>query len=98
MTQVDERIEATTWDRATVIRQVVSQHAAALELYARQWCDTPEDVVQEALIKLLRQAQPPDSVPNWLYRVVRNTAISASRSSQRRRRYERAASSQRPDP
>ena len=94
MTQVDERIEATTWDRATVIRQVVQQHAAALELYARQWCDAPEDVVQEALIKLIRQTEAPDSIPNWLYRVVRNTAIDASRSAQRRKRYEQAASSQ----
>ena len=25
---------------------------AALELFARQWCDTPEDVVQEAFVKL----------------------------------------------
>ena len=31
---------------------LLDQHAAALELYARQWCDTPEDVVQDAFLKL----------------------------------------------
>ncbi|MGB2610524.1 MAG: hypothetical protein WBC80_16235, partial [Isosphaeraceae bacterium] len=25
-------------------------HAAALELFARQWCDVPEDVVEDAFL------------------------------------------------
>ena len=33
---------------------LIDRHAAALELYARQWCDAPEDVVQEAFVKLAR--------------------------------------------
>ncbi len=28
-----------------LLGNLLDQHAAALELYARQWCDTPEDVV-----------------------------------------------------
>ena len=31
---------------------LIDRLAAALELYARQWCDEPEDVVQEAFVKL----------------------------------------------
>jgi RNA polymerase sigma factor (sigma-70 family) len=63
-------------------------YAAALELYARQLCDTAEDVVQEALIGLARQRHTPDDPAAWLYRVVRNKAISATRSARRRKRHE----------
>ena len=70
---------------------VLDRHAAALELFARQWCDSPEDVVQEALIELARQPAAPDDVVCWLYRVVRNRAISAARSSRRRRNRESIA-------
>lgn len=75
---------------------VLEQHAAALELFARQWCergdDCAEDIVQEALIELARQPTTPDEPLCWLYRVVRNRAISAARSSRRRRHRETAAS------
>ena len=43
--------------------------AAPLVLYARQWCDTPEDAVQDAFLKLVRQRRPPEDVVAWLYRV-----------------------------
>jgi RNA polymerase sigma factor (sigma-70 family) len=65
--------------------------AAPLELFARQWCDCPEDVVQESLIELLGQSPRPIDVVAWLYRVVRNKAVSACRSSQRRKRHETVA-------
>jgi RNA polymerase sigma factor (sigma-70 family) len=68
-------------------------HSAALVLFARQWCEGPEDVVQEAFVRLARQRTLPDRVVPWLYRVVRNGAISASRSERRRRRREVRASS-----
>lgn len=70
---------------------LVDQHAAVLVLYARQWCAVPEDVVQEAFVKLVAQKKPPDNVAAWLYRVVRNGAISAARASKRRRHHESAA-------
>ncbi len=73
-----------------LIARLVDQHGAALVLYAQQWCQTPEDVVQEALLQLMRQAKVPRNVVGWLYRVVRNEAISASRSGQRRSRREAA--------
>jgi RNA polymerase sigma factor (sigma-70 family) len=61
-----------------------------LALYARQWCDTPEDVVQEAFLLLVRQAVVPERPVGWLYRVVRNRAIKALRTSGRQARREAA--------
>jgi RNA polymerase sigma-70 factor (ECF subfamily) len=74
-----------------LLGRLVDEHAAALVLYARQWCATPEDVVQEAFIKLGSQRTAPAQVVPWLYRVVRNAAISAARAAQRRQRHEQAA-------
>lgn len=59
-----------------------------LVLLARQWCDAPEDVVQEAFLRLSTQRTEPDRLAAWLYRVVRNAAISAGRAKERRRRHE----------
>ncbi len=73
---------------------LLDQHAAALELYARQWCAIPEDVVQEAFLKLARQSTPPTQPLAWLYRVVRNAAISAGRSERRRQHHEAVAAAQ----
>ncbi len=71
--------------------RLVNEHAAALVLYARQWCAAPEDVVQEAFIKLASHGLSPDNLLGWLYRVVRNGALAAARAEQRRRRHETAA-------
>jgi RNA polymerase sigma-70 factor (ECF subfamily) len=71
--------------------RLVDQHAAALMLYARQWCAAPDDVVQEAFLKLAAQRRPPDRPAAWLYRVVRNAALSAARRERRRRRHETEA-------
>jgi len=74
-----------------LLSRLLDEHAAALVLYAQQWCRGPEDVVQEALLELVRQPTVPENVVGWLYRVVRNRAISASRSETRRSRRELAA-------
>lgn len=71
--------------------ELLDNHAAALELYAAQWADNPEDVVQVAFIRLAEQTETPTNAVAWLYKVVRNGAISAARSSQRRKRHEAAA-------
>jgi len=71
-----------------VLAQLVDRHFEPLMLYARQWSRTPEDVVQEAFLRLLRQAELPKNVGAWLYRVVRNEAASAARSALRRGRRE----------
>ena len=62
------------------LARLVDDHAAALVLYARQWCSAPEDVVQEAFIKLVGQGKPPANPLPWLYRVVRNGALTALRT------------------
>src|SRR5438309_343644 len=76
--------------------RLLDRHTAALVLYARQWCATPEDVVQDAFLKLHRCRTQPDNVVAWLYRVVRNASISAARGERRRLRHERLAASQAP--
>ena len=67
---------------------LIDRYLPALVLYARQWCRAPEDVVQEAFIKLARQAEPPIHPVAWMYRAVRNRAISESRSERRRQNHE----------
>jgi RNA polymerase sigma-70 factor (ECF subfamily) len=79
------------------LAELVNRHAAALGLYARQWCSAPDDVVQTAFLKLARQATPPDNVLPWLYRVVRNGAIDAARAARRRQKYEARAAERNPD-
>ena len=78
-----------------LIGQLIDQHAAALELYAGQWCDCPEDVVQDALIELARRREAPGRVLGWLYRAVRHRAMNAGRSTRRRGRREAEAVRQR---
>lgn len=73
-----------------VLARLIDAHAAPLVLYARQWCDEPEDVVQEAFVKLDRQDRPLDDPVGWLYRVVRNGALDAARNARRRQRRESA--------
>jgi RNA polymerase sigma-70 factor (ECF subfamily) len=74
-----------------LVQQILTRHAASLELYARQWSSTPEDIVQEAILKLAQEHPRPQQPVAWLYRTVRNRAISAARSEQRRRRHEASA-------
>ncbi|HZT80054.1 MAG TPA: sigma-70 family RNA polymerase sigma factor [Gemmataceae bacterium] len=69
---------------------LVDTHGPPLVLYARQWCGAPEDVVQEAFLKLLALRQPPREVVPWLYRVVRNAALDAGKTDRRRQRRESA--------
>jgi RNA polymerase sigma-70 factor (ECF subfamily) len=87
----DNQASATGPAGPELLGRLFDRHAAALELYARQWCASPEDAVQEALILLASEPQAPQDVVAWLYRVVRTRAINASRSSRRRKQHERAA-------
>jgi RNA polymerase sigma-70 factor (ECF subfamily) len=74
------------------LTRTVAQCADALVLYARQWLDgaSADDAVQDALVALLSQRQPPRNPTAWLYRAVRNAAIDAARSTARRRRREQS--------
>ena len=70
---------------------LIDTHGLALVLYARQWCATPEDVVQVAFLKLSNHRPTPAEIKPWLYRVVRNGAMTAGRAERRRRHHEGTA-------
>lgn len=75
------------------IRELFEAHAPALLLYARQWLDRPaaQDVVQDVFMRLIASGRMPADPRTWLFRCVRNAAISACRSRGRRGRREQAA-------
>jgi RNA polymerase sigma-70 factor (ECF subfamily) len=77
-----------------LLRGLIDRHAAALELYAGQFVDCPEDVLQEVLVDLARLDKRPENVVAWLYRAVRHRALNAQRSARRRKRHEAAAARQ----
>ena len=68
----------------------MAQHAGPLTLYARQFLDghAAEDVVQEALLRLSCEKTDVENPVAWLYRSVRNGAISQKRSDLRRAKRE----------
>ena len=68
------------------------RYAAPLALYARQWLDTAsaQDVVQDALIKLINQKSEPENVKSWLYQVTRNATISQLRKQKIRKKHAEA--------
>ena len=73
-----------------MLSDLIADHRAALVLFARQWCDCPEEVVQDAFCKLAT-ASLPDDPTAWLYRVVRNASLDAALSARRRVRREQVA-------
>lgn len=78
-------------EKADRLARLLTEHAAALALFAAQWTDAADDCVQEALIRLAGQTPWPDNAVAWLYRVVKNQAISQARRGSRRRRHEELA-------
>jgi RNA polymerase sigma-70 factor (ECF subfamily) len=75
------------------VADMFEAHGPALLLYARQWVDAAaaEDVVQRVFVRLLASGRLPADARTWLFRCVRNEAISAWRSDRRRRRREQTA-------
>ncbi len=74
-----------------LLGRLLDEQGGALALFAAQWSDAPDDCVQEALIELAAQPQVPASPVAWLFRVVRNRAISQFRAARRRERREKLA-------
>ena len=74
-----------------LIGRLFDSHARALVLYARQLSADPTDVVQQAFMKLTEQREMPREPVAWLYRVVRNEALMASRAKRRRHQRETQA-------
>ena len=87
----------TPLEQCECLTRLLDECAPALALFAAQWSDAPEDCVQEALIQLAGQHPWPDNPVAWLYRVVRNRAISQARSLSRRKRHEALAAQLRPE-
>jgi RNA polymerase sigma factor (sigma-70 family) len=71
--------------------ELIDRHGPALVLYARQWCAVPEDVVQDAFLKLVAARAMPNEPAAWLFRVVRNAALDAAKMARRREQREAAA-------
>lgn len=67
-----------------LLGRLLDEQGGALALYAAQWTEAADDCVQEALVELARQPVVPRNVVAWLYRVVRNRAISDFRAARRR--------------
>lgn len=74
---------------------LIRTHGPALVLYSRQFCNSPEDAVQDAFIQLMSQANEPEQVLPWLFRTVRNRSLNLSRSASRRQRHEQSLGSDR---
>ena len=68
---------------------LVKVQLPVLLLFARQWPhDSPEDIVQEAFMRLLELTEPPENVTAWLFAVVRNLSNNHIRSEKRRKNRE----------
>jgi RNA polymerase sigma-70 factor (ECF subfamily) len=78
--------------------ELFQAHAPALLLYARQWVGeaSAEDVVQGVFVRLVYGGRLPQEPRTWLFRCVRNEAISFNRSEHRRGRRERIIASSAP--
>jgi RNA polymerase sigma factor (sigma-70 family) len=75
---------------ARQLADLIDAHGAALVLFARQWCAAPEDVVQDAFLRLAAGSSWPDDPVAWVYRAVRNRALDAGKADRRRLRREAA--------
>ena len=70
---------------------LIDRLGPALVLYARQWAAAPEDVVQDAFLRLVEARRVPDDPPAWLFAVVRNRAMDLAKTDRRRAKREQAA-------
>ena len=79
-------------DRENLIAELVRTRLPALVLFARQWKhDSAEDIVQEAFIRLMREAEPPRDPVAWIFASVRNASNQHLRSEKRRKCRENAS-------
>lgn len=73
------------------LRELFDELSATLVLYARQWCDDPDDAVQEAFVDLADCQPEPDSPAAWLHTTTRRKAQNIARAAARRRQHHRRA-------
>lgn len=72
------------------LADLIDAHSAALALFARQWCGSPDDAVQDAFCKLATADPWPDDPAAWLFRVVKNAALDIGKAERRRKQREGA--------
>ncbi len=77
-----------------LLQELFELLSGPLVLYARGWCDYPDDAVQEAFIDLANCSSDPKSPHAWLYTTTRRKAQNIARSEHRRRRHQRRAGEQ----
>jgi RNA polymerase sigma-70 factor (ECF subfamily) len=80
----------TRIDEETLLA-ITQRWAPTLVMYARQWCPSPEDAVQEALIELFKEPDVPLNPVGWLFRVARFRAQNQARAQRRREHHEQVA-------
>lgn len=73
------------------IVELVDRYAPGLRALACKWSDNPDDLVQEALCRLVAQPRMPERPGPWLFQVVRNLAHDQIRRDRRRRARETRA-------
>jgi RNA polymerase sigma factor (sigma-70 family) len=80
------------------VSELFSSQARALLLYAHQWVDAAvaDDVVQRVFVRMLAGGRLPADPTTWLFRCVRNEAISHWRTDRRRDRRERSVAGSSP--
>jgi RNA polymerase sigma-70 factor (ECF subfamily) len=73
------------------LSQCYDAYSDRLMLYARNWLDDDEasDVIQVAFTRLMAQVITPRNAEAWLFRTVRNEAITRLRCRARRSRHHR---------
>lgn len=77
------------------IQELYREHAAALVLYARQWCCAPDDALQEAMLALANCDPLPHDPVAWLYTATKRRAMNIARGEARREQHHtRAAEGQ----
>ncbi|MEZ6152553.1 MAG: sigma-70 family RNA polymerase sigma factor [Pirellulaceae bacterium] len=69
------------------IQELYRDHAAALILYARQWCCAPDDALQEAMLALAKCQPIPDDPVAWLYTATKRRAMNIARGELRRQHH-----------
>lgn len=73
--------------RANDLETLIRRHGPGWKLLAAQWSSHPDDCVQEAILRLIRQSPTPDEPAAWVFRVVRNLALSEKRREQTRQKH-----------
>ncbi|NLX04465.1 MAG: sigma-70 family RNA polymerase sigma factor [Phycisphaerae bacterium] len=87
-----------TWLEPSELSDCFRTWSAAMVLYARQWLDqaAAEDAVQDVFLALVSHHRRPVNLRAYLFRSVRNAAISRTRSLSRRQSHEQRAAVDRP--